>query len=132
MLAALRRGDRHRVHPPHLGGERRAGVVARRLELVDDAVDDLGRLVLAELAPGVEAGDAQAEADGALRDPARALVVEVERRRARACALEVVDELAEHPEVLVVGEDLGHAVEVRGDVVPGRDDRSAGYQPGEM
>ena len=69
------------MEPSHLPGETGVRVVLAGLELVDDPIDDLGALVLAELEPGVEAGHAQAHPDGALRDPPGRLLVGVETHR---------------------------------------------------
>jgi hypothetical protein len=79
---------------------------------------------------GLEALDPQAEPGGALGcPPCRGLVLE-QAAAARAVRLEVVGQPAEHLVVLLGVEDLGRAVQVRGDVVPRRDEVAGGVPAG--
>ena len=91
-----------------------------RLEVGDDALDDLRALVLRELRTRLEALDPEPEPDRPLRDAPRLRLVVREMPAALAAVLEPVGELLERPVVLLVGEDLGRAVEVRGHEVPRR------------
>ena len=114
------------VEPLHLVREAGMRVGPVPVQRVDDRGTHLGRLVLAELETRIDPVDPDAQPDGALGDPTRFLLVVVEGDRVRHRRLEMVDQSLQDREVLLVRQDLGRAVQVRGHVVPGRHEVAVG------
>jgi hypothetical protein len=110
----------------HLSCQHRVGVRSIVLELSQDRVEHVRRLVLAHLLLSTDASRRETESDGALTDLAFGLFVgsgAAYRPRVGDVTLEGVDESSKYVQIRFAVEQLGGSVQVRDDEVPGRDRR---------